>query len=122
MSMKRLRSLYPAPAWALPRLSKDLAEKTWTCPACGVVPPIAFADGWYARRPCPCEHAAWEARQIEQLRAEMAGARQALTYTWLGRAWSEPELAGKTSQASDATGSPMHVRWRRRLRPGHGAC
>lgn len=94
--MKRLHNLYPAPAWAIPRLSRDPEEKTWTCPRCGVVPPIAFTDGWYARRPCACERAAFEARQLRQLREELAQARQALTYTWLGRAWAEPGLFAKT--------------------------
>ena len=94
--MKRLRSLYPAPTWALPRLSRDPREKTWTCPTCGLVPPIAFADGWYARRPCACERAAQEAREIAQLQVERVQTRQALTYTWLGRAWAEPGLAART--------------------------
>jgi DNA replication protein DnaC len=80
----------------LPRLSRDAAEKTWTCPACGVVPPIALAEGWYARRLCRCERAAFDARQLRQLQEELLQARTALTYTWLGRAWSEPSLATKT--------------------------
>ena len=50
--MKHIRNLYPAPAWAKSRLSQDPAEKTWTCPVCGIIPPLAVADGWYARRPC----------------------------------------------------------------------
>ncbi len=94
--MKNIRNLYPAPAWAKARLSQDPVEKTWTCPVCGVVPPLVFADGWYARRPCTCERAAREAREVAQLRAELAQARAALTYTWLGRAWAEPGLASKT--------------------------
>jgi DNA replication protein DnaC len=94
--MKRLRNLYPAPAWALSRLSRQPYDKTWTCPQCGVVPPIVFADGWYARRPCACERAAREAEQIRTLAAELAQARQALTYTWLGRAWAEPGLSAQT--------------------------
>src|SRR5690348_11930251 len=94
--MKHIRNLSPAPAWARPRLSQDPAEKTWTCPTCGMVPPLAFADGWYARRPCACERAAREAREVAQLRAELLQARAALTYTWLGRAWAEPGLASKT--------------------------
>jgi DNA replication protein DnaC len=94
--MKRLRNLYSAPAWALPRLSREPQEKTWICPQCGVVPPIVFAEGWYARRPCACERAAQEAREIEQLRTETMQARQALTYTWLGRAWAEPGLSART--------------------------
>jgi DNA replication protein DnaC len=61
-----------------------------------VVPPIAFAEGWYARRPCACERAAFEAEQTRQLAAELAQARQALTYTWVGRAWADPDLADKT--------------------------
>src|ERR1700686_5019828 len=94
--MKRVRNLYPAPSWALPRLSREPQDKTWRCPACGVVPPIAFADGWYARRPCACERAAREAEQTRQLAAELVQARRALTYTWLGRTWAEPSLADKT--------------------------
>ncbi len=97
--MKRIRNLYSAPAWARSRLSQDPTEKTWTCPVCGIIPPLAFADGWYARRPCACERAAREAREIAQLRAEMLQARRALTYTWLGRAWAEPELANRTFEA-----------------------
>lgn len=94
--MKQLRNLYPVPVWAHSRLSREPQDKTWTCPQCGVVPPIAFANGWYARRPCACERAAREAMQTRQLAAEQAQARTALTYTWLGRAWAEPGLAAKT--------------------------
>ncbi len=94
--MKRIRNLYPAPVWARSRLSQDPAEKTWTCPTCGTVPPLAFADGWYARRPCACERAAREAEETRKLTAELAQARTALTYTWLGCAWAEPGLAAKT--------------------------
>ena len=63
---------------------------------CGVVPPIALADGWFARRLCSCERAAFEAEQLRLLQEEQRQARTALTYTWLGRAWSEPGLAAKT--------------------------
>src|SRR5690242_9941171 len=94
--MKHIRNLYPAPAWAKSRLSQDPAEKTWTCPTCGIIPPLAFAAGWYARRPCACERAAREAEETLKLAAELAHARQALTYTWLGRAWAEPGLSAKT--------------------------
>jgi DNA replication protein DnaC len=94
--VKRVHDLLPAPAWMLPHLSRDAAEKTWTCPACGVVPPIALAEGWYARRLCRCERAAFDARQLRQLQEEQRQARTALTYSWLGRAWSEPGLAAKT--------------------------
>ena len=105
--MKRLRNLYPAPAWALPRLSREPQEKTWRCPVCGVVPPIAFADGWYGRRPCACERAEQEARQLQQLREELLQARQALTYTWLGRAWAEPGLAAKTFASFQQNRQPL---------------
>ena len=94
--MKRLHDLLPAPVWMLPRLSRNAAEKTWTCPTCGVVPPIALADGWYARRLCSCERAVFDARQLRELQEEQQQARRALTYTWLGRAWSEPGLVTKT--------------------------
>ncbi len=94
--MKRLHDLLPAPAWMLPRLSRNAAEKTWTCSTCGVVPPIALADGWFARRLCRCERAAFEAEQLRLLQQEQRQVRTALTYTWLGRAWSEPGLAAKT--------------------------
>ena len=94
--MKRLHDLLPAPAWMLPRLSRNAAEKTWTCPTCGVVPPITLADGWYARRLCRCERAAFEAEQLRMLQEEQRQVRTALTYTWLGLAWSEPGLAEKT--------------------------
>ena len=95
--MKHLRDvpgriLPKAPRALLPRLSRDPAEKTWTCPRCGLIPPIAFAEGWYARRPCPCEEAAQEAREIRRLREQTAQARAALTFNWLGCAWSETEL------------------------------
>ena len=96
--MKRLRDDLPLPTALrarLSRLSHDPAEKTWTCPTCGVVPPLAFAGGWYARRPCHCEEAAREAEELARLRAQVARARAALTYTWLGRAWAEPGLAEK---------------------------
>jgi DNA replication protein DnaC len=94
--MKRLHDLLPAPIWMLPRLSRNAAEKTWMCPTCGVVPPIALADGWYTRRLCKCERAAFDALQLRQLQEEQRQALTALTYTWLGRAWSEPGLAAKT--------------------------
>jgi DNA replication protein DnaC len=94
--VKRVHELLPAPTWMLPRLSRDAAEKTWTCPACGVVPPIALAGGWYARRLCRCERAAFDARQLHQLQEEQRHVCTLLTYTWLGRAWSEPGLAAET--------------------------
>lgn len=97
--MKRLRDALPlpsAPRALLARLSHDPAEKSWTCPTCGPVPPLAFAGGWYGRRPCRCEEAAREAAERARLRAQVARARAALTYTWLGRAWAEPELSAKT--------------------------
>ena len=94
--MKRLRDLLPVPASMVPRLSRVAAEKTWTCAVCGVVPPIAFADGWFARRLCKCERAAFDAQQLRQVWEEQRYARTILTYTWLGRAWSEPGLAAKT--------------------------
>jgi DNA replication protein DnaC len=93
--VKRLHDLLPAPAWMVPRLSRDAAEKTRTCPTCGVVPPIALADGWYARRLCRCERVAFDAQQLRQLREEQRQIRTALTYTWLGSAWSEPGLVAK---------------------------
>ena len=77
--MKRLHDLLPAPAWMLPRLSRNAAEKTWTCPTCGVVLPIALAEGWYARRLCRCERAAFDARQLHQLQEEQRQVRTALT-------------------------------------------
>jgi DNA replication protein DnaC len=40
--------------------------------------------------------AAFDARQLHQLQEEQRYARTALTYSWLGRAWSEPRLATKT--------------------------
>jgi DNA replication protein DnaC len=64
--------------------------------ACGVVPPIALAEGWYARRLCRCERTAFEAKQLRSLQEEQRQALTALTYTWLGRSWSEPVLAHKT--------------------------
>jgi replicative DNA helicase len=80
----------------LPRLSREAAEKIWTCPVCGLVTPIALAGGWYARRLCRCERVAFDARQLLQLQEELVMARTTLTYTWLGRAWSEAGLAAKT--------------------------
>jgi IstB-like ATP binding protein len=97
--MKKLRDCFrlPAAPTALrARMSRDPAEKTWTCPTCGVILPLAFAEGWYARRPCRCEEAARVAREIAHLRAQTERARAVLTYTWLGRAWAEPGLAAKT--------------------------
>jgi DNA replication protein DnaC len=94
--MKRLHDLLPAPAWMQPRLSRNADEKTWMCPTCGVVSPIVLAEGWYARRLCRCERAAFEAEQLCLLQEEQRRVHTALTYTWLGRAWSEPGLAEKT--------------------------
>lgn len=105
--MKRVRSLYPAPAWALPRLSREPQDKTWTCATCGIVPPLAFADGWFARRPCACERAAREAEETRKLAAELAEARKAHTYTWLGRAWAEPHLAAKTFETFRSARQPL---------------
>jgi len=102
--MKKLRDglrLPNAPAAMRARLSFDPAEKTWTCPTCGVIPPITFAGGWYARRPCRCEEAAREAHELARLRAEVVQARAALTYTWLGHAWAEQGLAAKTFATFD---------------------
>lgn len=94
--MKRLHDLLPAPTWMQHRLSRIAEEKTWMCPTCGVVPPIALAEGWYARRLCRCERAAFDAEQQQLLQEEQWRAHITLTYTWLGRAWSEPTLAEKT--------------------------
>lgn len=105
--MKRTRELYLAPAWAFPRLSRDPQEKTWTCPTCGVVPPIAFSDGWYARRPCACERTAFDAEQTRKLAEELAQARRALTYTWLGRACAEPALSAKTFETFQSERQPI---------------
>jgi DNA replication protein DnaC len=95
--MQRLCECLPAPpAGMVQWMSQNPAEKTWTCPRCGMVPPIAFANGWYARRMCACERAAFETQQVQALWEEQMMARKAFTYTWLGRAWSEPELSSKT--------------------------
>lgn len=94
--MKKLRELLPAPLAALKMLSRNPADKTWICPRCGEVPPIALADGWYARRICACERAAYEHQQKQQLLDELAQVRFALTYSWLGRAWSETVHSEKT--------------------------
>jgi DNA replication protein DnaC len=107
--MKRVCNLYPAPAWALSRLSREPQEKTWICPQCGVMPPIAFSDGWYARRPCACERAAIDAEQTCKLAAERAQARQAFTYTWVGRTWAEPGLAAETFQTFHVARQPVAV-------------
>lgn len=107
--MKHLRdvlTLPKAPAALLERMSHDPAEKTWTCPVCGVIPPLAFLGGWYARRPCRCEEAAREAREIAHLRAQTIQARAALTYTWLGRAWAEPGLVTKTFETFERERQP----------------
>ena len=61
-----------------------------------MIPPIALAEGWYARRLCGCERAAFDAQELRQLQEEQRHARTELTYTWLERAWSEPGLAAKT--------------------------
>jgi DNA replication protein DnaC len=45
---------------------------------------------------CACERAAFEACEREALGAEQRIARQRFTYTWLGKAWSEPALATHT--------------------------
>lgn len=94
--MKKLRELLPAPLAALKMLSRNPADKTWNCQRCGEVPPITLADGWYARRMCACERAAHERQQLQQLHDELALTQLALTYTWLGRAWSETALSEKT--------------------------
>ena len=105
--MKHIRNLYPAPAWAKSRLSQDPDEKTWVCPACGIIPPLAFAEGWYARRPCACERAAREAAETRKLAAELVQARAALTYTWVGRAWAEPQLSAKTFETFHSERQPI---------------
>jgi DNA replication protein DnaC len=95
--MHRLRECLPAtPSGFVSWMSQNPAEKTWTCPKCGTIPPIAFANGWYSRRMCACERAELEAREISALREEQRLARQAYTYIWLGKAWAEPALAANT--------------------------
>ena len=95
--MHRLRECLPAtPAGFVPWMSQNPAEKTWTCPRCGTIPPVAFANGWYSRHMCACERVALEAQEREALRDEQRLARQASTYTWLGKAWSEPALSANT--------------------------
>jgi DNA replication protein DnaC len=95
--MHTLRECLPAiPAAIVPWMSQNADEKTWTCPQCGVIPPIAFANGWYTRRMCACQRAALEAKEVQALREEQRLARQRYTYIWLGGAWSEPALSAKT--------------------------
>jgi DNA replication protein DnaC len=95
--MQRLHECLPAPpAGMVQRMSQNPAEKTWVCPHCGAVAPIAFANGWYARRMCACERAAFETQQVQTLREEQMLARNAFTYTWLGHARSKPALSAKT--------------------------
>ncbi len=95
--MHPLRECLPVvPRGMVQWVSQNPAEKTWRCPHCGEVPPIAFANGWYARRMCACERATLETQEVQKLWEEHMMARKALTYTWLGRAWSEPTLATKT--------------------------
>ncbi len=95
--MHRLRECLPAtPSGFVPWMSQNPAEKTWTCQKCGTIPPVEFANGWYSRRMCSCERAALEVREIQALREEQQLARQAYTYAWLGKAWSEPALSAHT--------------------------
>ena len=94
--MHQLRDLIRAPAAARKYLSQDPAEKTWTCPVCGLIPPFALAGGWYARRRCACEREAEERQAIQTLQHLSGQAQVVRTYTWLGPAWSEPGLAEKT--------------------------
>jgi DNA replication protein DnaC len=95
--MHRLREcLLSTPSGFVHWMSQDPKEKTWTCPQCGTIPPFAFANGWYSRRMCACERAELEVREMEALREEQRVARQVSTYSWLGKAWSEPTLAAST--------------------------
>src|SRR5690349_7333398 len=95
--MHRLRECLPVvPSGFVTWMSQEPAEKTWTCPKCGTIPPVAFASGWYSRRMCACERAAFEAGEISLLREEQRSAREIYAYTWLGKAWAEPALTINT--------------------------
>ena len=91
-----LRDLMPLPEAAARYVSQNAADKTWTCPTCGVISPLVLASGWYVRRKCSCERQAEEAELAEVIRRSVQQAQVALTYTWLGTAWTETALSGKT--------------------------
>jgi hypothetical protein len=92
------------------RLSQDPAEKTWTCPTCGVIPPFALGNGWYARRHCTCEQQAEALRQAQgvprTLAQALAQTQLAQTYSWLGKQWTETGLEGKTFDNFDRARQP----------------
>lgn len=94
------------PAAARRFLSQNAEDKTWVCPVCGEMPPMAYADGWYGRRRCACERRADEQRQIAAFQQQTRQARMAHTYCWLGSDWSEAGLTRHTFATFERTRQP----------------
>lgn len=111
--MKHLATIRPLRTAGVPDLirrvaSTDPAEKTWTCPHCGVVPPreLRRAPGYYVRQPCPCE----ERRRARQADSPGAAAhvteRREQRYTWVGREWADLALREKTFASFEQARQP----------------
>ncbi len=83
------------------RASSDPADKTWTCPTCGIIPPCEVKPGLYLRRTCACEIRQREAREMAALRRQMQAEQCAQTFRWIGQAWAEQHLEHLTFATFD---------------------
>lgn len=94
--MKHHNRLLPCPAFARPYLSLNAADKTWTCPNCGEIPPFQLVNGQYARRMCLCERQTRDQEEREAIHHTLSHLQAEHTYSWLGRTWKEDGLLQKT--------------------------
>lgn len=94
--------------------SKDPATLVWECPICGVIVPIAQANG-FMRRSCACQKAQRVEEELAQVRVEIQQSRAShvasKTYTWLGPQFSEEGLEEQTFTSFDFTRQPQSGRF-----------
>lgn len=89
---------------------QDIAAKTWECKkgemgtyrgitferqGCGVLE-ARVALGRVIKRTCPCEEAAWHAREQQEVRDAWLAQQVEQTYGWLGSRWADKSLVSKT--------------------------
>lgn len=88
------------------------ADLTWTCPVCGVVPPLALPSGKvWIKRSCACQRRVREEEAREQERRVWCHHQAWRTFGgWLGEKWVDDatvrEMKQKTFATYDATYFP----------------
>ena len=78
--------------------SKDPANKTWTCPRCGVIPAreLHKTPGYFIRQSCACEERQREQNPGNDGPAAPREQQRERTYTWIGGEWADLALSKKT--------------------------